>query len=65
MVAGSDGKAHQQTVKAGFHDGDNVQFLDGLQVGEKIVGAGAYGLPDNSKITTAEANKPEANDQKE
>ncbi|HEX3738808.1 MAG TPA: efflux RND transporter periplasmic adaptor subunit [Terriglobales bacterium] len=65
MVAGSDGKAHQQTVKAGFHDGDNVQILGGLQVGEKIVGAGAYGLPDNSKITTAEANKPEANDQKE
>lgn len=65
MVAGSDGKAHQQTVKAGFRDGDKVEILEGLQAGEKIVGAGAYGLPDNSKITTAEANKPEANDQKE
>lgn len=64
MVAGSDGKAHQQTVKAGFRDGDKVQILEGLQAGEKIVGAGAYGLPDNSKITTADA-KPEANDQKE
>jgi HlyD family secretion protein len=64
MVAGSDGKAHQQTVKAGFRDGDKVEILEGLQAGEKIVGAGAYGLPDNSKITTAEA-KPEAGDQKE
>jgi HlyD family secretion protein len=65
MVAGSDGKAHQQPVKAGFRDGDRVQILDGLRAGEKIVGVGAYGLPDNSKITAAQANKPEANDQKE
>jgi HlyD family secretion protein len=65
MVAGSDGKAHQQMVKAGFHDGDRVQILEGLQAGEKIIGAGAYGLPDNSKITAAEANKPEANEKKE
>jgi HlyD family secretion protein len=65
MVAGSDGKAHQQTVKAGFHDGDRVQILEGLQAAQKIIGAGAYGLPDNSKITAAEANKPEANEKKE
>ena len=65
MVAGSDGNAHQQTVKAGFHDADKVQMVEGLQAGQKIVGNGAYGLPDNSKITAAEASKPEAGDQKE
>jgi HlyD family secretion protein len=65
MVAGNDGKAHQQIVKAGFHDGDKVQILAGLQAGQKIVGNGAYGLPDNSKITAAEANKPEAENKKE
>lgn len=65
MVAGSDGNAHQQTVKAGFHDADKVQIVEGLQAGQKIVGNGAYGLPDNSKITAAEASKPEAGDQKE
>jgi HlyD family secretion protein len=64
MVAGNDGKAHQQIIKAGFHDGDKVQILEGLQAGQKIVGTGAYGLPDNSKITAAEA-KPEADDKKE
>jgi RND family efflux transporter MFP subunit len=64
MVVGSDGKAHQQTVKVGIRDGDKVQVVDGLQAGEKIVGTGAYGLPDGSKITTAEA-KPQGNDQKE
>ena len=64
MVAGNDGKAHQQTVKVGFHDGDKVQILEGLQAGQKIVGSGAYGLPDNSKIIAAEA-KPDAGDKKE
>jgi multidrug efflux pump subunit AcrA (membrane-fusion protein) len=61
MVARNDGKAHQQAVKAGFHDGDKVQILEGLQAGQKIVGNGAYGLPDNSKITAAEV-KPDAGD---
>jgi HlyD family secretion protein len=64
MVAGNDSKAHQQTVKAGFHDEDKVQILEGLQAGQKIVGTGAYGLPDNSKITAAEA-KPDADEKKE
>jgi HlyD family secretion protein len=65
MVAGNDGKAHQQNVKAGLHDGDKVQILEGLQAGQKIVGTGAYGLPDNSKITAAETNKPETDGKKE
>ena len=65
MVAGNDGNAHQQTVKAGFHDGDRVQILAGLQAGQKVVSTGAYGLPDNSKIIAAEANKPEGDKQKE
>lgn len=65
MAAGTDGKAHQQTVKTGFHDGDKVQIVEGLQAGQKIVGNGAYGLPDNSKITAAEASKPEADDKKD
>jgi HlyD family secretion protein len=64
MVAGSDGKAHQKIVKIGIRDGDKVQIVDGLQTGDKIVGTGAYGLPDNSKITTPEA-KPEGSAQPE
>src|SRR6185437_8783885 len=53
MVAGSDGKAHQKAVKTGIRDGDRVQVVEGLSAGERIVGSGAYGLPDNSKITDA------------
>jgi HlyD family secretion protein len=50
MLAGSDGKAHQQTVKVGIRQGDQVQILEGVKAGDKVVGAGAYGLPDNTKI---------------
>jgi HlyD family secretion protein len=64
MVAGSDGKAHQRPVKTGIRDGDRVQIVEGLQAGERIVGSGAFGLPDNSKIVAAEA-KPETKDEKE
>ncbi len=50
MVAGSDNRAHQETVKTGIRQGDQVQILDGLTEGERVVASGAYGLPDNTKI---------------
>jgi HlyD family secretion protein len=55
MVAGSDSRAHQKPVKTGIRDADRVQIVEGLQAGDRIVASGAYGLPDNSKITSAEA----------
>jgi RND family efflux transporter MFP subunit len=55
MVAGNDGKAHQTSVKTGIRDGNRVQIVEGLQAGQKIVGEGAYGLPDNSRITEAKS----------
>lgn len=64
MVAGSceksksvsDQCAHQKTVKAGIRETDRVQIVEGLQAGDKLVGTGAYGLPDNSRITSADAS---------
>jgi HlyD family secretion protein len=50
MLAGNDGRAHQKDVKVGIKQGDQVQILEGLQPGEKVVSSGAYGLPDNTKI---------------
>ena len=55
MVVDSEGRAHQKPVKIGIHDGDRVQIVEGLSAGERVVGSGAYGLPDNSKITDAAA----------
>jgi multidrug efflux pump subunit AcrA (membrane-fusion protein) len=45
-------------VKTGIRDADRIQIVEGLQAGDKIVATGAYGLPDNSKITSIQA-KPE------
>src|SRR5579863_1453658 len=51
MVAGSDGKAHQKVVKVGIRQDDDVQILEGVAEGDKVVASGAYGLPDNTKIS--------------
>jgi len=64
MVAGSDGRAHQKEVKVGVRQGDQVQIVEGVQAGDRVVASGAYGLPDNTKITVEEpggsAEKPPA-----
>jgi RND family efflux transporter MFP subunit len=68
MVAGKDGRAHQKTVKTGIRDGDRLQIVEGLQAEDRIVASGAYGLPDNSKITEAKPegkDAPEGKDEKE
>ena len=55
MLAGADGRAHQKAVKVGVRQGDDVQILEGLQAGDRVVAAGTYGLPDNTKITVEQA----------
>ena len=60
----SDRCALQREVKAGIRDQDRVQIVEGLREGDKVVASGAYGLPDKSRITTAEV-KPEAKNEKE
>jgi multidrug efflux pump subunit AcrA (membrane-fusion protein) len=62
MVAGSDSRAHQEDVKVGIRDQDRIQIVEGLQAGDRIVASGAYGLPDNSKITTAQASSQSKNE---
>jgi HlyD family secretion protein len=50
MLAGADGLAHQQAVKLGIRNGDDVQILEGVTANDKVVASGAYGLPDKAKI---------------
>lgn len=69
MLAGSDGRAHQQAVKLGIRNGDDVQVLEGVAANDKVVSTGAYGLPDKTRITIAAAEpageeKPAAGDSK-
>lgn len=58
MVAGGDGLAHQQAVKLGIRNGDDVQILEGLKEGDRVVSNGAYGLPDKTKIKIEAAEAP-------
>ncbi len=62
MLVGSDSHAHQKAVKVGIRQDDDVQIVDGLKEGDKVVAAGAYGLPDNTKITVEEAKSSESKD---
>jgi multidrug efflux pump subunit AcrA (membrane-fusion protein) len=59
MIAGSDNKAHQKTVKTGIRQGDQVQILDGLAEGDRVITSGAYGLPDNTKIRIEATQEPD------
>lgn len=62
MVAGSDSRAHQKMVKTGIRQADQVQILDGLAEGDRIVASGAYGLPDNTRIRVEAAAGPDRTD---
>jgi len=59
MVAGPDNKAHQKTVKTGIKQGDQVQVVEGLAEGERVITSGAYGLPDNTKIRIEASPEPD------
>ncbi len=59
MVVGSDGRAHQTAVQTGVTNGNNVQIIRGLAAGQIVITTGAYGLPDNTIVKTAEPAKPE------
>jgi RND family efflux transporter MFP subunit len=58
MLAASDGRAHQQPVKLGIRNGDDVQILEGVTANDKVVATGAYGLPDKTKIKIEAAEAP-------
>ncbi len=57
MAVGSDNRAHQKSVRVGIHQGDQVQIVEGVQAGDKLVASGAYGLPDNTKVKVEGPNE--------
>jgi multidrug efflux pump subunit AcrA (membrane-fusion protein) len=50
MLVGADGRAHQAPVETGFHQGDQVLILGGIQAGACVITTGAYGLPDKTRV---------------
>jgi HlyD family secretion protein len=59
MLIASDGRAHVKRVRVGVKQGDQIQIVEGLQAGDKVVSEGAYGLPDNSKIEIQQPGQSE------
>jgi HlyD family secretion protein len=57
MRVGSDNHVHPKTVRVGIRQGDQVQIVEGLKAGDRVVASGAYGLPDNSKIRVEGADE--------
>ena len=50
MVVGPDSRAHQQAVKVGVQQGNDVQIASGLKPGDNVITEGAFGLPDNTRV---------------
>jgi multidrug efflux pump subunit AcrA (membrane-fusion protein) len=54
MVIADDQHAHQQAIKVGIRQDDKLQITEGLKEGQRVVTEGAYGLPDNAKVSVEE-----------
>jgi len=57
MLTGSDGKAHQTTVKLGIRNKELAEVLSGVKENDSVITVGGYALPDKTKITI-EATPP-------
>lgn len=50
VLAGSDEKAHQKTVKVGIRSDDEAQIVAGINAGDPVITSGGYALPDGTQI---------------
>jgi len=57
MVAGTDGLAHERSVKVGIRSGDDVQILSGVSAGDQVITQGGLGLDDKAKIRVGQGEK--------
>jgi multidrug efflux pump subunit AcrA (membrane-fusion protein) len=64
MVIADDHHAHQQAVKVGIRQDDKLQITEGLKEGQRVVTEGAYGLPDNAKVSIEEPAQAEKEGEK-
>jgi len=57
MVVGNDGRAHPHDVKTGISNGNDLQIVEGLKLGDRVITTGAYGLPDNTLVRLAQLDE--------
>jgi HlyD family secretion protein len=60
MVVDAQSQAQSRDVKVGIQSGDQAQIVSGLKPGEVVVTAGAYGLPDKTKVKIEKPESPAA-----
>jgi HlyD family secretion protein len=67
LLAGSDAKAHQKTVKLGIRNSDLTQIASGVNPGDPVITTGGYAVPDGTqiKIEKPAADEKEASDKDE
>jgi multidrug efflux pump subunit AcrA (membrane-fusion protein) len=67
LLAGSDEKAHQKSVRLGIHNSDLTQISSGVNPGDLVITTGGYAVPDGTqvKIEKPTADEKEAADKKE
>ena len=51
MVIDANNVAHQRKIETGISDGNEVQVVRGLKVGERVVTSGAYAMDNGTKVT--------------
>jgi multidrug efflux pump subunit AcrA (membrane-fusion protein) len=61
MLVDSQSTAHSRDVKLGIQTPQEAQILDGLKPGEQVITAGAYGLPDKTKVKIESPAPPAEN----
>jgi HlyD family secretion protein len=54
MVVDGANLATHRSVTTGVREGNDVQIVTGLKAGERLIGIGAYGLPDKTKVQPEE-----------
>jgi len=62
MLAGSDGKAHQEKVEVGIRSKDSAQIVSGINAGDSVITSGGYELPDGTQVKVEAPQKEESAD---
>jgi HlyD family secretion protein len=56
MVVGDDGAAHLKPVQTGIRLPDKVQVTSGISANDMVIGSGAYGIDDGTKVKIGAAD---------
>jgi HlyD family secretion protein len=62
LVAGSDKKAHQESVQLGVRNSELTQITDGIKAGDRVIVSGGYAVPDGTAIEIENPGSDEKGD---